>query len=63
MPREHLASPDFKAPVFLNGSPGSSGQIPYSGGPSAPPSWGDPPGGGPGGESVGGRLYLNSVCI
>lgn len=39
MTREFLTSPDFKAPVLLNGQPGASGQIAESRGPDQPARW------------------------
>jgi hypothetical protein len=40
MPREFLSSPNVKAPLLLNGSAGTAGQVPISQGPSAPAEWG-----------------------
>ena len=40
MAREFLASPDFKAPILLSGSAGTTGQQITSGGPGQPAVWG-----------------------
>lgn len=39
MTREFLTSPDFKAPVLLDGQPGAVGQIAESRGPGQPARW------------------------
>jgi hypothetical protein len=41
MARAHLSSPDINAPLLLNGSAGTVGQVPVSQGPLNPPQWGD----------------------
>lgn len=46
MPKDVNAELNFLRPIFLNGSPGTPGQLPTSAGPDDPVEWGDPPGGG-----------------
>ena len=53
MAKEFLTSPDFKAPILLSGSAGTSGQQITSQGPGLPPVWGAPGGGGGGGGGGG----------
>jgi len=48
MAREFHADVDLKGALLLDGNPGVPGQIPTSGGPGQPASWGDATGGGGG---------------
>lgn len=61
MAKEFLSSPNLKAPLLLNGSAGTTGQVPISQGPSAPPAWGAAPGGGGGGSSFSGYAVGNWI--
>jgi hypothetical protein len=52
MAREFHVDVDLKGALLLNGSAGSTGQIPYSAGPGAPAAWADPPAGGTGSVTI-----------
>lgn len=67
MSREFLTSPNIKAPLLLNDSAGTTGQVLKSRGPSLPPEWeADQTGGGGGGGSTsnaGANLYLSANFV
>jgi hypothetical protein len=58
MAREFHTDIDLKGALLLDGNAGSTGQIPYSAGPGAPPTWADPPAGSTGSVASGG---INTV--